>query len=132
MVIISTFFHLMFIILSVEKLGYFIALSCYHVINENSRTSLSTILCRLFPDEHRSDEQVNGEDPEAAETIPACDIIRVTGQPDKAEAAKQALLGLVPITIEVCSSNLRIFIVSIVEAKKLNKFFFSTTGRRAI
>ncbi|XP_076653827.1 satellite-binding protein 1 Dp1 isoform X2 [Halictus rubicundus] len=35
------------------------------------------------------------------ETIPACDIIRITGQPENVAAAKQALLDLVPITIEV-------------------------------
>lgn len=46
-------------------------------------------------------EQMNGENGEVAETVPACDIIRITGQPDNVAAAKQALLDLVPITIEV-------------------------------
>lgn len=51
-------------------------------------------------DEHRTAEQVNGENGEATETVPACDVIRITGQPDNVAAAKQALLDLVPITIE--------------------------------
>lgn len=44
---------------------------------------------------------MNGENGEVAETTPACDIIRITGQPENVAAAKQALLDLVPITIEV-------------------------------
>ncbi|XP_046605985.1 vigilin [Neodiprion virginianus] len=56
---------------------------------------------RVVHEEQRPDEQVNGEETEAVETVPACDIIRITGQPDKAEAARRALLSLVPITIEV-------------------------------
>lgn len=43
---------------------------------------------------------MNGENGEV-ETVPACDIIRITGQPENVAAAKQALLDLVPITIEV-------------------------------
>ena len=46
-------------------------------------------------------EQVNGENGEGVETIPACDIIRITCQPENVAAAKQALLDLVPITIQV-------------------------------
>lgn len=49
-------------------------------------------------DEHRPAEQINGE---MLETVPACDVIRITGQPENAAAAKQALLDLVPITIQV-------------------------------
>ncbi|CAK9823134.1 Hdlbp [Anthophora retusa] len=52
-------------------------------------------------DEQRVTEQMNGENGEVAETVPACDIIRITGQPENVAAAKQALLDLVPITIEV-------------------------------
>lgn len=52
-------------------------------------------------DEHRGAEQMNGENGEIAETVPACDIIRITGQPENVASAKQALLDLVPITIEV-------------------------------
>lgn len=33
--------------------------------------------------------------------VPVCDIIRITGKPENAAAAKEALLNLVPITIEV-------------------------------
>ncbi|XP_043519288.1 vigilin [Frieseomelitta varia] len=51
-------------------------------------------------DEQRVIEQMNGENGEV-ETVPACDIIRITGQPENVAAAKQALLDLVPITIEV-------------------------------
>ncbi|XP_015598207.1 vigilin [Cephus cinctus] len=56
---------------------------------------------RDIQDEHRPEEQVNGENGEVLETVPACDVIRITGQPENAAAAKQALLDLVPITIEV-------------------------------
>lgn len=52
-------------------------------------------------DEQRVVEQMNGENGEISETVPACDIIRITGQPENVAAAKQALLDLVPITIEV-------------------------------
>ncbi|KYM96071.1 PREDICTED: vigilin [Cyphomyrmex costatus] len=52
-------------------------------------------------DEQKALEQVNGENREGVETIPACDIIRITGQPENVAAAKQALLDLVPITIQV-------------------------------
>ncbi|XP_012215357.1 vigilin [Linepithema humile] len=52
-------------------------------------------------DEHKAPEQVNGENGVVAETVPACDIIRITGQPENVAGAKQALLDLVPITIQV-------------------------------
>ncbi|XP_011707641.1 PREDICTED: vigilin [Wasmannia auropunctata] len=52
-------------------------------------------------DEQKVSEQVNGENGEGGETVPACDIIRITGQPENVAAAKQALLDLVPITIQV-------------------------------
>ncbi|XP_017756079.1 PREDICTED: vigilin isoform X1 [Eufriesea mexicana] len=52
-------------------------------------------------DEQRVAEQMNGENGEVPETVPVCDIIRITGQPENVAAAKQALLDLVPITIEV-------------------------------
>ncbi|RLU24577.1 hypothetical protein DMN91_002666 [Ooceraea biroi] len=52
-------------------------------------------------DEQKAPEEVNGENAEAGKTVPACDIIRITGQPDNVAAAKQALLDLVPITIQV-------------------------------
>lgn len=44
---------------------------------------------------------MNGENGEVPETVSACDVIRITGQPENVAAAKQALLDLVPITIEV-------------------------------
>lgn len=52
-------------------------------------------------DEQRVAGQMNGENGEVTDTIPVCDIIRITGQPENVAAAKQALLDLVPITIEV-------------------------------
>lgn len=55
----------------------------------------------IILDEQKIPEQVNGENGEGGETIPACDIIRITGQPENVAAAKQALLDLVPITIQV-------------------------------
>ncbi|CAG2061167.1 unnamed protein product, partial [Timema podura] len=44
--------------------------------------------------------QVNGDvEQEVAEPVRVCDVIRITGKKEKCEAAKQALLDLVPITI---------------------------------
>ncbi|GAB1863176.1 Vigilin [Camponotus japonicus] len=59
-----------------------------------------------FPDrdvyeEQKIPEQINGENGEAGEIVLPCDIIRITGQPGNVAAAKQALLDLVPITIQV-------------------------------
>ncbi|XP_070160748.1 vigilin [Polyergus mexicanus] len=59
-----------------------------------------------FPDrdvyeEQKVPEQINGENGEIGEIVLACDIIRITGQPENVAAAKQALLDLVPITIQV-------------------------------
>ncbi|KAL6434782.1 hypothetical protein ACFW04_005170 [Cataglyphis niger] len=58
-----------------------------------------------FPDrdvyEQKIPEQINGENGEMGEIVLACDIIRITGQPENVAAAKQALLDLVPITIQV-------------------------------
>lgn len=57
----------------------------------------------IFSDEQKMLEQINGENGEAGETVLACDIIRITGQPENVAGAKQALLDLVPITIQVSS-----------------------------
>lgn len=46
-------------------------------------------------------EQVNGENGEEVPTVSPGDIIRITGLPENAANAKQALLDLVPTTIEV-------------------------------
>lgn len=59
------------------------------------------IICKYYLEEQRVPEQINGENGEAGEIILPCDIIRITGQPENVAAAKQALLDLVPITIEV-------------------------------
>lgn len=56
---------------------------------------------RATYDEQQLTEKVNGESGEHPEEVPACDIIRITGQPENVAAAKQALLDLVPITVEV-------------------------------
>lgn len=42
----------------------------------------------------------NGDDSEPP-VVSSCDIIRITGKPENCEAAKQALIDNVPITIEV-------------------------------
>nr|CAD7426159.1 unnamed protein product [Timema monikensis] len=48
------------------------------------------------------EKQVNGEvEQEVVEPVRVCDVIRITGKKEKCEAAKQALLDLVPITMEV-------------------------------
>ncbi|XP_012272523.1 vigilin [Orussus abietinus] len=52
-------------------------------------------------DDQRPAEQVNGEGGEAPDAVSPCDVIRITGKPENAAAAKQALLDLVPIKIEV-------------------------------
>lgn len=46
-------------------------------------------------------EQVNGENGDEAPAVSPGDIIRITGLPENAANAKQALLDLVPTTIEV-------------------------------
>lgn len=55
----------------------------------------------IILEEQKMPEQINGENGEAGEIVLACDIIRITGQPENVVAAKQALLDLVPITIQV-------------------------------
>ncbi|XP_063232691.1 vigilin [Bacillus rossius redtenbacheri] len=63
-----------------------------------------------FPDRDAQEEYhgleemqlVNGESEEPEpEPVRMCDVIRITGKKEKCEAAKQALLDLVPITVEV-------------------------------
>ncbi|KAI4494366.1 hypothetical protein M0802_009049 [Mischocyttarus mexicanus] len=54
-----------------------------------------------YVEEHQFTEKINGENGDLSEEVLACDIIRITGQPDNVAAAKQALLDLVPITIEL-------------------------------
>ncbi|KAJ9583704.1 hypothetical protein L9F63_021949 [Diploptera punctata] len=51
---------------------------------------------------HQDDgqQQANG-DLEEHEPVRMCDVIRITGKPENCEAAKQALLDLVPVTVEV-------------------------------
>jgi len=41
---------------------------------------------------------------EECEQVRMCDVIRITGKQEKCEAAKRALLDLVPVTVEVGSS----------------------------
>ena len=56
----------------------------------------------IFIDENKPIEPVNGENGEATgDAVSPADIIRITGLPKNAEAAKQALLDLVPIEVEV-------------------------------
>lgn len=74
----------------------------------------------IILDEHKVPEQVNGENGVVTETVPACDIIRITGQPENVAGAKQALLDLVPITIQV-SLYLCIVDLSIIKQILNNK-----------
>ncbi|KAL2733690.1 vigilin isoform X1 [Vespula squamosa] len=58
-----------------------------------------------FPDrdifeKHHITEKIDDENGELSDVL-VCNIIRITGQPENVAAAKQALLDLVPITIEV-------------------------------
>lgn len=79
-------------------------------------------MCKFdfVPEEQRMPEQINGENGEAGEIVLPCDIIRITGQPENVVAAKQALLDLVPITIQVSLysqlnySSTHIFIKTII------------------
>lgn len=54
-----------------------------------------------FAEEYYSDDhgQVNGD--VNAEPIRHCDVIRITGKEENCSKAKQALLDLVPVTIDV-------------------------------
>lgn len=58
-----------------------------------------------FPDRNQTEEsaETNGENAaeENGDVVRACDIIRISGTLEKCEAAKQALLDLVPVTEEV-------------------------------
>lgn len=58
-----------------------------------------------FPDRSATDEatELNGGEPNAVngEPIRQCDIIRITGLPDRCEAAKQALIDQIPVTEEI-------------------------------
>ncbi|XP_057372624.1 vigilin-like [Daphnia carinata] len=61
-----------------------------------------------FPEKSPVDtelDHVNGQQPEGESAIDdapkACDVIRITGRQDRCEAAKNALIALVPITVEV-------------------------------
>lgn len=57
----------------------------------------SSIFIFVLPDNH--DGQLNGDiNPDA---VRPCDIIRITGKEENCLKAKQALLDLVPVTIEV-------------------------------
>jgi hypothetical protein len=47
-------------------------------------------------------QQLNG-DVEELEPVRMCDVIRITGKQENCEAAKRALLDLVPVTVEVSS-----------------------------
>ncbi|XP_008546988.1 vigilin [Microplitis demolitor] len=56
-------------------------------------------------EQQQEHQQVNGQENGETEVQnhgpPACDIIRITGQPENVEKAKKALLDLVPITVQV-------------------------------
>lgn len=56
-----------------------------------------------FPDRSATEEvEVNGGEPNTnGDAVRQCDIIRITGLPDKCEAAKQALIDQIPVTEEI-------------------------------
>lgn len=56
---------------------------------------------RVEQEEQCPDEQMKVHKVEAVDTVPVCDVIQIIGPPDKAEAARRALLSLVPITVKV-------------------------------
>lgn len=70
------------------------------------RTNLIWLWCYI-PEEYHSQQdegqQPNG-DVEECDPVRVCDVIRITGKQENCEAAKRALLDLVPVTVEVGSS----------------------------
>jgi len=77
------------------------------------RTNLIWLWCYI-PEEYHSPQdegqQPNG-DVEECELVRMCDVIRITGKQENCEAAKRALLDLVPVTLEV-GSSLEFFSIS--------------------
>lgn len=70
------------------------------------RTNLIWLWCYI-PEEyhgHQDEGQQPNGDVEECEQVRMCDVIRITGKQEKCEAAKRALLDLVPVTVEVGSS----------------------------
>jgi len=70
------------------------------------RTNLIWLWCYI-PEEyhgHQDEGQQQNGDVEECEQVRMCDVIRITGKQENCEAAKKALLDLVPITVEVGSS----------------------------
>lgn len=56
-----------------------------------------------FPDRDATDEapNMNGTNNGDGDAVRNCDIIRITGPKEKCEAARQALLDLIPVTVEI-------------------------------
>jgi hypothetical protein len=72
---------------------------------EGDRTSLIGIWCYI-PEEyhsHQDEGQQQNGNMEEYEPVRMCDVIRITGKQENCEAAKRALLDLVPVTVEVGS-----------------------------
>ena len=55
--------------------------------------------CCLSPAEDYNNKEENGA--VNGEVVKPCDIIKITGQPENCQAAKEALEKLVPVTVEV-------------------------------
>jgi hypothetical protein len=72
---------------------------------EGDRTNLTGLWCYI-PEEYHG-QQDEGQQPNGSvdeyEPVRMCDVIRITGKEENCEAAKRALLDLVPITVEVGS-----------------------------
>lgn len=47
-----------------------------------------------------------------------CDIVHITGKPENCEAAKQSLLDIVPITVEVRSWKISLIMSWIIQSKR--------------
>lgn len=56
-----------------------------------------------FPDRDATEEapNMNGTNNGDGDAVRNCDIIRITGSKEKCEAARQALLDLIPVTVEI-------------------------------
>lgn len=61
-------------------------------------TNVHVLIFYVCSGDHGDDDQMNGMVDGGQRP---CDVIRITGKKEKCDAAKQALLDLVPITLEV-------------------------------
>lgn len=77
--------------------------SCKYFVQVQGITSEFDVHIK-FPDRSATEgvNEINGGEPNTnGEEVRQCDIIRITGLPEKCEAAKQALIDQIPITEEI-------------------------------